>query len=1468
MRSNGWQRAVHAAAWLSRGTAAFALSLSVLSCVSSDELFDPEGVEAASQVDFVGCDTGHGVDEARIYVNLEPPAGATQQRIYRNGVLVGTTSGGADHYIDLGLAEGVTYEYRCEAVVKNRVVEGTGSVQLSTVTTQAPTFAGITAVTALDGRNLKVDWAVATGSVPVLGYRVYANQGTTVNWAAPPRQFVSNPAALSVTLTGLGDQLPYSVGVRACSSGPVCETNTVEQDIVMPDAGAPTSGALTAIEQRDGSVWLTVPWQESNGGIASRVVYVRTGAVGGTTLANYANLMSVPVPTITAPPTQIEVTGLLEATQYHFMVVDVDPGIGAQSTARTPLTLTTTDLTLPVFTGASSVVVGPAPETTIDVTFTPIVEETAPGVPSNGAKEYVAFTTSAPHPIVPGDPCSTGTVTKVVQAAVATSPITLTGLAPRTTYDVCLKARDAANNSSVTTTHHAFTTRDITAPQFDGLQSITFDQISGRVSLAWNPSSSPDVSVYSVKLWKNDDTPDVGIITTFPEPSSSSLGRTFSDIEFPFSIGDEVYAIVDACDDADSLPASAANCTDFGTATWKKVTIPDYTPPPGFTGIRPAGDLLTPAQGQITVRWNAPADWTDYRGFKVYQVGSGNSLLPLRDCRCSIEQTSCTVPANYEQCTVSGLAARRTYRLHVRAYDDAGNETPLDVVADSQDKTTIDDTPPVFASALTLGQAPDFALSWTAATDNQFAGEPGAVISYEIWRKEGSTFAAPTNPLLDGTLKGEVTGTTWVDPEKVELSTYFYTVCALDASGNRSCDGNVRQVDVPDVTPPVISSLTSNHGAKKKTWNLTWGVSDNFSAVGDIQVRVFRRASDPPAYATENDTLIASGPGLTAASPLGGPAGLRRWVNYLVEAVDEAGNRTLATFAVLSDNRITVTGVAGTVGPATGGKRIIVKGTGFSKAADNGYGTEPVVTVGGANCGSVRVYDSFRLTCVTPALGPGLKAVAVTNPEGSSATIANAYTVQNPALAVCDRPGDWGAQLAAGTGTPADPFIICTATHLNWLRKLFGESGAAYNYRSGGYYYRLGDNIDLEGSGFTPIPDGIVAPVVSVVLDGAGFGILNFAYANGSETHVGLFRRGYPQVQNIDLLGFDLTGSTQVGGVIGMAHSTPQTYSGIHVQARIRGGNKLGAIAGEVSGGPLNLSNITATVDVEANVSHYVGGLVGNGPVNLSNATVYGRVQGPGSYVAGAIGTVGGPNTIANVTSYVDVTCAGAGNCGGVLGDVTNSTLTNLSYYGTLTAVGPSNGGIVGALTGSSLTEARNYGTVNGSNYIGGVVGNLIWSMVTRAYNHGVLTSGFYQGGVIGKVLCSDVHQVANFGHSSGCTSECGGIAGRMDGNANASCTGVTNRLRESFSLGWITASAKVSPTVAEIFYNAGATAPMEVTDTFGNGYTQGTTTVGGLNAEIVNPTVYTTTFNRMYASGDFRSGSGNRWGVSRTGTG
>lgn len=84
----------------------------------------------------------------------------------------------------------------------------------------------------------------------------------------------------------------------------------------------------------------------------------------------------------------------------------------------------------------------------------------------------------------------------------------------------------------------------------------------------------------------------------------------------------------------------------------------------------------------------------------------------------------------------------------------------------------------------------------------------------------------------------------------------------------------------------------------------------------------------------------------------------------------------------------TVTGVNPTSGPTAGGTSITITGTGFAAGA--------TVTVGGTAATNVVVSNSTTITAVTPAHAAGTVDVVVTNSNGQSGSMLNAFTYNAP----------------------------------------------------------------------------------------------------------------------------------------------------------------------------------------------------------------------------------------------------------------------------------------------------------------------------------------------------------------------------------------------------------------------------------------------------------------------------------------
>jgi predicted phage tail protein len=162
-------------------------------------------------------------------------------------------------------------------------------------------------------------------------------------------------------------------------------------------------------------------------------------------------------------------------------------------------------------------------------------------------------------------------------------------------------------------------------------------------------------------------------------------------------------------------------------------------------------------------------------------------------------------------------------------------------------------------------------LSWPAATDNI------GVSSYRVSR--------------DGTLlQSGLTSTSAIDSTATDVTSYDYTVQALDAAGNVSAASPITTVVTPDWTPPTAARLTAATGTSG-TIRLSWsGATDN------VRVSSYSVYRDGVRVAT----------GITASSWVdsGMTAGPH---HYYVLAVDAAGHSSPASNTATANSTAALT---------------------------------------------------------------------------------------------------------------------------------------------------------------------------------------------------------------------------------------------------------------------------------------------------------------------------------------------------------------------------------------------------------------------------------------------------------------------------------------------------------------------------------------------------------------------------------
>ncbi len=1361
---------------------------------------------------YLGCLSVQGLGSDRIKVNFEwPTDNYKSMKVYRNQQEAFVTlDRKVTSFIDRGLVEGEYYTYTCQGVTGKDILPGSNQIKGATLSSNPPTFRGITNIKADGPHGATASWGVTTG-VPAQSFEVYANPGTSVDWAADPVSTVE-PSVLNSSILNLGDDLPYAFGVRACGVS-VCDPNTEQLLVTTPDAGAPQSLGADSAVVSSGKIIIQAPWQPKDGGIVKRKIYTKLDGDPSTDIRVYTLAQTVNVTTITNPPKVLTLDNTISGKTYHIIVRDEDSHGNISSNTKV-VSVSIGDLRPPDFNGLNNngLLVGPSgsEETTLIANFRAI--QNYQQLP-RGAFGYRFYIREGG-----GTSCSEDHYKFTVDAMLISegdSNYTITGLKAKTLYSVCIKAIDVNGNLSTNNNYLSRQTQDKTPPDFDGLQTLSFDAAQGIVKLSWNPSSSADISAYKIDTWLTSKlTGSVLPITIQRSSTDSPNAYAFDATVVPFQSEDTLEIIVNACDNADAIANGSKNCSSFVRSQALKMTFADIDPPPGFMGIAATSDLITTVQGEVTVKWIDPTNWADYAGFQVYTLDSNNAMTLIKDCPCTV-MPGCQEHLN--SCDVTGLNDFRTYRFHVRAYDNARNFTILDPVMSFADKRTLDLTKPNFVSNLSLSfQDGGSLLNWAQASDNQYANERGATLVYRVYRKTASNFANLLNPSSSGPPLAEIADRTYFDASNLVSGTlYYYTVCAVDASNNEACDGTYKSVQTPDLVPPIISALSTTKTSSNKSWNIAWTASDNTTSNPNLLFRVkARMTSDPTEKVQDSDPTIFTQTGASIATGLVGPINTDTYILYLLMVTDEAGNTSTKQIAVYSQNLVGISAVRTSEGPTTGNRLLLIEGSGFHSSS--------VVTIGGSNCQNTQIVSSRHILCKTPAKPLGTYSLTISNSDGSAATFNNAYsycTENVNCTNICNNPSSWQTNFALETGrgtTSTAPYIICDSTHLNNMRTL-----------PNGRYYSVMANIDLNGVAWTPL----------VTASGTGFQgnftgngniIANFSFSNSNTDNYGFFKyiNGNSKVSALKFINVNITGRDRVGALVGDTASDSNTViEDIMVAGTVTGRQDVGGVMGRAMVQSFNLSAYGSVSGKKT-----VGGVIGYKQRNGSNLYFEGTVTtvpfDQYCYTGGVVGYWDGNSGIAS-----DIKAVGSVICdrvsastelletGGLVGRINDHSISSVAFNGTVLA-DRRTGGIVGTIVRGTVELAQVTGTVQGGNVTyswgletGGVVGLLHRSKLLNSSSSATVTAyNSYVGGLVGNSAGgnaltateprSEVRSSAAYGDvTNSIAQRTGGAIGNANNTdiSNSAASGVVKGGRGQVGgfLGWADSSVLIDSSFA-----------------------------------------------------------------------
>ncbi|RLM53518.1 PGF-pre-PGF domain-containing protein [Halobellus sp. Atlit-31R] len=240
-------------------------------------------------------------------------------------------------------------------------------------------------------------------------------------------------------------------------------------------------------------------------------------------------------------------------------------------------------------------------------------------------------------------------------------------------------------------------------------------------------------------------------------------------------------------------------------------------------------------------------------------------------------------------------------------------------------------------------------------------------------------------------------------------------------------------------------------------------------------------------------------------------------------------------------------------------------------------------------------------------------------------------------------------------------------------------------------------NDDGSGAkGFDPIGDGGTPFTGS--FDGRGHTISDLYINRAGTSSVGLFAYvdgGY--IKNISVENADITGSNEVGGLVGK--NTGGTVAESYAAGTVSGSNKVGGLAGQNNNkAAITTSHAAGTVSG----SDRVGGLVGFNAFNRASVTKsYATSDVTGStHVGGLVGDTQLSSSTKITASYATGNVSGDTDVGGLVGTVGDPTVD--TSYATGDVSGTTNvGGLIGNSEGGVSDSYWDKGTTNQSDAIG-----------------------------------------------------------------------------------------------------------------------------------------------------------------------
>jgi len=729
--------------------------------------------------------------------------------IYRNTFTTPITSIVGTSYTDSSLITTTTYVYKIKSKdTSNNFSVFSNAITATTLDNVVPSTPVISAGT-ITPATINIHWNASTDNVAVSGYDIYRDTFTTP---------ITSITGTSYTDSGLisTTQYVYKIKSKDTSNNFSVFSNAISSttlDNIVPSTPVISAGTVSAT-----SVQLL--WTASTDNVA----------VSGYDI--YRNTFTTPITSIVG--TSYNNIGLTSAITYIYKIKSKDTSNNF-SVFSNAITATTLDTVAPT---APSISAG---------TITP-------------TSANILWTASTDNVSVSGYDIYRDTFTTPVTSIIGTS-YTDNSLIANNSYTYKVKAKDTSNNFSNFSNTLSLNTLDTNAPTTPTISAGTISATSAQIlwdastdntavsgysiyrddfvtpiafttNLTYNDITLTNGTAYTYKVKAKDTTfNDSGFSNTLiintldttaptaPTISFGTISATTIYVNWAASTDNVSVSGYDIYRDTFTTPITSIVGTSYADSGLISTTRYVYKVKSKDTSnnfsvfsnaitattldnIAPSTPSISSAMVTATVisiHWTASTDNVAVSGYDIYR---DTFTTPIT----SITGTSFV---NF------GLTNGTSYTYKVKAKDTSNNFSDF---SNTLTLTTLDNEAPtiptIFAGTTTISSA---TINWNASTDNV------GVSGYYVYRLD--LFPTPV---------GFTTDTTFTDSPLADVTTYVYSVIAIDAAGNNS-NYNEISLTTLDNTPPSVPSISA-YTITTSSIYLSWNASTDNVAVSGYDI--------------------------------------------------------------------------------------------------------------------------------------------------------------------------------------------------------------------------------------------------------------------------------------------------------------------------------------------------------------------------------------------------------------------------------------------------------------------------------------------------------------------------------------------------------------------------------------------------------------------------------------------------------